>query len=222
MSMCRKLGRETMSQRRPRCQVKSKPAGSSTREDRSPAGRTPASGVTKRGPRSALPADGSCGYGRSAAASAASAVSAGRAGARRRLPPRRPACAVALAVVRADELQDGAGAGIAQPRLGQPQDAGVAAGPIGEPRGDLARRGSARPACCPAAAGPGAGRRPPGRSPGSTRATGRCAARPARPRCAARLGLESVGGFLVRAGRGRRWSRTARPAAGLPWPSGWW
>ena len=46
--------------------------------------------------------------------------------------------AAALAVADADEFEDGPGAGVAQARLGQPQDAGVAAGPIGEPRGDLA------------------------------------------------------------------------------------
>ena len=41
------------------------------------------------------------------------------------------------AVAHADEFEDGPRAGVAQPRLGQPQDAGVAAGAIGEPRGDL-------------------------------------------------------------------------------------
>ena len=41
------------------------------------------------------------------------------------------------AVADADELEDRAGAGIAQARLGQPQDAGVAARPIDEPRGDF-------------------------------------------------------------------------------------
>ena len=41
------------------------------------------------------------------------------------------------AVADADELEDGPGAGIAQARLGQAQDPGVAAGTIGEPRGDF-------------------------------------------------------------------------------------
>ena len=46
----------------------------------------------------------------------------------------------ALALVGADELQNGPHAGVAQARLGQAQHAGVAAGPIGEAGRDVAEK----------------------------------------------------------------------------------
>ena len=115
----------------------------------------------------------------------------------------RPGGAAALAVADADELEDRPRAGVAQPRLGQPQHAGVAAGAIGEAGGDVARRGSARPACRPAAARRGGGRPPPGRSPGSTPASAR-SCRHARHCSLWRSASGSSSSAASRCGRARR------------------
>ena len=105
-----------------------------------------------------------------------------------------PDAALDHAVADADELEDRAGASIAEAGLGEAEDARVAAGPIGEPRGDFVEQHARRLACRPAAAGSGGGRRRTGRWPGSTRATCRSCATTSRHRC-----------------RDRRWCRIRRP-----------
>ena len=121
-------------------------------------------------------------------------------------------------VANADELQNGPSARIAQPRLGQPHDAGVAARAIGKSRGDV--REQIRTACL---------------SPSSTSAGG------GRPRPAAMAWFHCLYLSLLRQLSTPRLSRAAvvanssaasrcvqciagerdaasRPAGGPPWP----
>lgn len=114
----------------------------------------------------------------------------------------------ALAVVDADKLQNGPRAGIAQARLGQPQDAGVAAGPVAESAGRSRRRESARRPCCPGASAFAAARRPRERSRGSSRPSRRRAARSSRHRCCARRPAQALRRTRCAARRGWQSSRS--------------